>query len=129
LTARSGWNQADAARYSWDGMTIEREYVLGTADDETARLGLQHRAWRTAENQWIEEAGLEVRSVRPIVDLVPVGHLSLAWLRAFIEVGRRRLVDLGYLSESRSAAIWRALTEFEASPSARMTESPPRVSP
>src|SRR2546428_12890176 len=26
--------------------TAERDYVLGTHDDEVARLGLQHRVWR-----------------------------------------------------------------------------------
>jgi SAM-dependent methyltransferase len=70
--------------------------------------------------RWIEELELEVRSIRPIIDIVPPDHLSWAWLRAFIEVGRRRLIDLGYLTESRSAAIWQAFTEFEAGPQARM---------
>src|SRR5688572_14038579 len=27
-------------------MAIERDYVLGTHDEEIARLGLQHRVWR-----------------------------------------------------------------------------------
>ena len=27
-------------------MTMERDYVLGTHDEELARLGLQHRVWR-----------------------------------------------------------------------------------
>ena len=27
-------------------MTLERDYVLGTHDDEIARLGVQHRVWR-----------------------------------------------------------------------------------
>jgi SAM-dependent methyltransferase len=70
--------------------------------------------------RWIEELGLEVRSIRPIIDIVPADHLSWAWLRAFIDVGRRRLIDLGYLTESRSAAIWQAFTEFESTPKARM---------
>src|SRR5258708_21651917 len=32
----------------FSGMTTaaERDYVLGTHDDEVARLGLQHRVWR-----------------------------------------------------------------------------------
>jgi len=70
--------------------------------------------------RWIEELGFAVRSIRPIIDIVPVDHLSWAWLRAFIEVGRRRLVELGYLSESRSGAIWRGFAEFESTPNARM---------
>ncbi len=70
--------------------------------------------------RWIEELGLEIRCMRPIMEIVPADHLSWAWLRAFIETGRRRLVDLGYLSESRSAAIWEGFTEFESTPKARM---------
>jgi SAM-dependent methyltransferase len=38
--------------------TNEREYVLGTHDDEVSRLGLQHRLWRShAEAAW-ERAGI-----------------------------------------------------------------------
>lgn len=34
-------------------MTVEREYVLGTDDEEITRLGLQHRAWRVrAVDAW-----------------------------------------------------------------------------
>jgi SAM-dependent methyltransferase len=69
---------------------------------------------------WIEELGLEIRQVRPIIDIVTTDQASWAWLRAFIDVGRRRLIEMGYLSESRSTAIWRAFTEFEATPRARM---------
>jgi SAM-dependent methyltransferase len=70
--------------------------------------------------RWIEELGLEVRTIRPIVDIVPADHMSWAWLRAFIETGRRRLVDSGHLSEGRGEAIWRGFAEFEGTPKARM---------
>ena len=36
-------------------MADEREYVLGTHDEEIARLGLQHRVWRPrALDGWLE---------------------------------------------------------------------------
>jgi hypothetical protein len=69
---------------------------------------------------WIEELGFEIRSARPIIDVVQTEHLSWSWLATFVKVGRRRLVDLGYLSPSRSEAIWRAFTNLQATPGARM---------
>jgi ubiquinone/menaquinone biosynthesis C-methylase UbiE len=38
-------------------MTDEREYVLGTDDEELARLGLQHRAWRVAALEGFANGG------------------------------------------------------------------------
>src|SRR5258706_12262477 len=36
-------------------MADEREYVLGTHDEEIARLGLQHRVWRPrALDAWLQ---------------------------------------------------------------------------
>ena len=69
---------------------------------------------------WLEELGFEVRSARPIIDVVQPAHLIWTWLAAFVEVGRRRLVDLGYLSASRAKTIWEAFTALEATPGARM---------
>jgi len=69
---------------------------------------------------WIEELGFEVRSARPIIDVVQTEHLGWNWLASFVKVGRRRLVDLGYLSPSRSEAIWQAFTTLQATPGARM---------
>jgi len=66
--------------------------------------------------RWLEEIGFELRCVRPIVDIVQPGHMSWAWLRAFIEVGRQRLVDLGYLSASRAESIWQGFTALEGRP-------------
>jgi hypothetical protein len=43
-----------------------------------------------------------------------------AWLRAFIQVGRQRLTDLGYLEPSRSERIWEAFNAFEVAPRSRM---------
>ena len=43
-------------------MSTERDYVLGTHEEELARLGLQHRVWRSvALNCW-QQAGLTVGS-------------------------------------------------------------------
>ena len=65
---------------------------------------------------WLEEIGFELLSVRPILDIVQTGHMSWSWLRTFIEVGRRRLVEMEYLTPSRAEAIWQVFTELEATP-------------
>jgi SAM-dependent methyltransferase len=43
-------------------MGTERDYVLGTGDEELARLGLQHRVWRAAALDCWQKAGLTVGS-------------------------------------------------------------------
>jgi SAM-dependent methyltransferase len=42
--------------------TAERDYVLGTHDEELARLGLQHRAWRPTVLDCWQRAGITVGS-------------------------------------------------------------------
>ena len=68
--------------------------------------------------RWLEEFGFELRSARPILDVVEPDHLSWTWLATFLEVGHRRLVDLGYLTPAES--IWHAFTALRATPGARM---------
>jgi hypothetical protein len=70
--------------------------------------------------RWIDDCGLKISSMRPIVDIVSPSHPSWAWLRAFLEAGSRRLVDLGYLSSGRAAAIRDAFARLEASPGTLM---------
>ena len=41
-------------------MTTDRDYVLGTHDEELARLGLQHRVWRPVVLDCWQKAGLTV---------------------------------------------------------------------
>jgi SAM-dependent methyltransferase len=69
---------------------------------------------------WLEELGFELRSARPIIDVVRPDQLSWSWLATFVEGGRRRLVDLGYLSLSRAESVWQAFITLQATPGARM---------
>jgi SAM-dependent methyltransferase len=39
-------------------MSTERDYVLGTHDEELARLGLQHRVWRPVVSECWQKAGI-----------------------------------------------------------------------
>src|SRR5690242_18165399 len=41
-------------------MAIERDYVLGTHEEELARLGLQHRIWRPVALSCWQEAGITI---------------------------------------------------------------------
>src|SRR5512140_1780945 len=41
-------------------MAAERDYVLGTHEEELARLGLQHRVWRPVVLDCWQRAGLTV---------------------------------------------------------------------
>jgi ubiquinone/menaquinone biosynthesis C-methylase UbiE len=41
-------------------MPTDRDYVLGTHDEELARLGLQHRVWRPVVLDCWQRAGLTV---------------------------------------------------------------------
>src|SRR6195256_2555930 len=41
-------------------MATERDYVLGTHDEELARLGLQHRVWRPVVLDCWQRAGITV---------------------------------------------------------------------
>jgi hypothetical protein len=61
-----------------------------------------------------------LRRVQPIVDIIEPNHPKWEWARSFLKVGRGRLVELGYLTESQSESIWRAFLAFEAKPGARM---------
>jgi SAM-dependent methyltransferase len=69
---------------------------------------------------WLEELGYEIRSARPIVDVVQPDHLSWTWLATFVEVGRARLVELRYLSPGHAESIWQAFSQLQATPGARM---------
>jgi SAM-dependent methyltransferase len=70
--------------------------------------------------QWLEELGFELLRTRPVIDVVQPEQRSWSWLTSFVKVGRRRLVDLGYLSPSRSESIWQSFLAFQATPGARM---------
>src|ERR1700730_2547217 len=41
-------------------LTMDRDYVLGTHDEELARLGLQHRVWRPVVLDCWQRAGITV---------------------------------------------------------------------
>ena len=69
---------------------------------------------------WLEDCGFETRSLRPIIDVVPRSDFVWEWPSSFMEVGLRRLVDLGRLTPDRARAISQAFATAEATPHALM---------
>jgi len=65
---------------------------------------------------WLEELGFETKSLHPIIDVVPASNFVWQWPTPFIQVGLRRLVDLGHLTADRALAISEALAASEAAP-------------
>jgi SAM-dependent methyltransferase len=69
---------------------------------------------------WLVEAGFEVKSLRPIMDVVPPSNLTWQWPKTFFQSGLRRLVDLGHLSPDRARGMAEAFACRESAPHTRM---------
>lgn len=67
---------------------------------------------------WLRESGFAVRSVRPLVDVVGPSDPIWSWPYTFLEVGLRRLVDLGRLDAGRAGAIAAAVAARRDDPHA-----------
>src|SRR5262249_47404151 len=51
---------------------------------------------------WLGELGFEVKSVRPIVEIVSPSNLFWQWPKSFFQSGLARLVDIGKLAAERA---------------------------
>ena len=69
---------------------------------------------------WLEELGFATKTLHPIIDVVPATNFVWQWPAAFIQVGLRRLVELGHLTAERALAISEALAACEAAPNTLM---------
>jgi SAM-dependent methyltransferase len=69
---------------------------------------------------WLKELGFELKSLNPIIDVVPPSNYVWRWPTAFVHVGLERLVELGYLKSQRAREISEALIERESSPNSLM---------
>jgi hypothetical protein len=70
--------------------------------------------------RWLEETGFEIRSLRPILDIVAPSDDIWQWPKSFLEIGLRRLVDLGRLDANRARALGRAFAAREEEPGTLM---------
>ena len=69
---------------------------------------------------WLEDEGFEIRSLRPIMNVVSPSNHIWEWPAAFVQVGLARLVELKLLPQSRADAILADFRRREADPNTRM---------
>jgi SAM-dependent methyltransferase len=70
--------------------------------------------------RWLEELGFDVRTAAPIVDMVTPAAYAWQWPRTFLDVGLRRMVELGELSKDQARKVTEAFATLEREPGARM---------
>ena len=98
-------------------MTLERDYVLGTHDDEIARLGVQHRVWQARVRDVWRRAGLGPGHTLIDVGCGP-GYASIDLAAVAGPTGRVLAVDrsrrfLDALEAAREARGLRNIETFE----------------
>jgi SAM-dependent methyltransferase len=69
---------------------------------------------------WLGELGFEVRTLRPIIEIVPATNFVWQWPKAYIRNGLERLVELGYLTPERAATMREKIAAREAEPHTHM---------
>jgi SAM-dependent methyltransferase len=71
---------------------------------------------------WLEELGFTIERYEPILQVISPADAAWQWPQAFIEVGLRRLVDIGAYTAERAAAVLDVVRAHKASPHARMLQ-------
>jgi SAM-dependent methyltransferase len=69
---------------------------------------------------WLEDAGVRVTSLLPIVDVISPDNFVWQWPKSFVDVGLRRLVDIGDMTEEQAQVIRNEFVACESAPHARM---------
>lgn len=69
---------------------------------------------------WLGELGFEVRTLRPIVEIIPASNFVWQWPKAYIRNGLLRLVDLGHLTKEQAASMADEIAKREATPHTHM---------
>ena len=68
--------------------------------------------------RWLSEMGVELRELRPLVDVVRRRDHLWHWPTAFIQTGAARLRDLGHIDEAQRAAIVEGYARADGDPHA-----------
>jgi SAM-dependent methyltransferase len=55
--------------------------------------------------RWLAEEGFEIRSLRPILDVVSPASFVWQWPAAFVDAGLKRLLDLGRMTHDQAAEV------------------------
>lgn len=83
------------------------------------------KAWRSSGGepdialempQWLGELGFEMRSVRPIVEIVSPSSYVWQWPQSFIDVGLKRLLELKVIEPQRAQQILEAISRWQGRP-------------
>ena len=91
----------------------------------TAFVAEVMRSWRADGGEpnigrslpgWLTEAGFEVTSIRPIVEVVTPQDPMWQWPRAFVRTGSARLRELGIVDERTAERTWTSFVEAEQRP-------------
>jgi len=69
---------------------------------------------------WLQELRFETKVLNPIIEIFSKTSCWWQWPRTFIDVGLRRMVDLGHLTADRARAIAEAFAAREAHPGTLM---------
>lgn len=69
---------------------------------------------------WLPELGFEIKSLTPIIDIFPASNFVWQWPKSFVQIGPRRLVDLGLMTEQRANQVVDAFERVEKTPNALM---------
>jgi SAM-dependent methyltransferase len=69
---------------------------------------------------WLDELGLAIKSIRPIIDVVPASSFVWQWPRTFLQAGLGRLVELRCLTVERAHSMAQAFAACEARPATLM---------
>lgn len=70
--------------------------------------------------RWLEELGFEIESTTPFIDVIGPSDRIWPWPTSFMEVGLRRLVELGRIDAARSREMSESLREIAESKHWRM---------
>jgi SAM-dependent methyltransferase len=70
--------------------------------------------------QWFEQAGAEVVSMRPYVDVIGPADALWQWPAAFVHSGLNRLVEIGRLDAVRAGTMRQEFVLHSTQPGARM---------
>lgn len=70
--------------------------------------------------QWLVDEGFEIVTTRPHVHVASAQDPWWQWPRTFVDIGLRRLVDLGAVAAADAGRMARAFADAESSPAARV---------
>ncbi len=69
---------------------------------------------------WLNELGFELKTLNPIIEIFPKTSYWWQWPKTFIDVGVRRLLDLGLITQERARGIAENFAAREAQPGTLM---------